>query len=171
MNPDEYVDRLIERRERREQPLPVSTDEVAASLAAAEVLTQLREIAIPPEFAGSLELYIRARARSFGQQTSTALPVVRPGSRAGVRRSWTAALPGFTAPQQAFALQVHQVRGQGAARAEFVLGDEHIVTHHADQRPQHALDRLQQCILAVTSFLPVEDGEEVMHGGADDAVP
>src|SRR5260221_4926834 len=92
MNPEEYVDRLIEQRERGEKQLPVITDEVAASLAAAEVLTQLREIAIPPEFAGYLELYLRARARNFGQQTSTALPVVRPVSRAGVRRSWTAVL-------------------------------------------------------------------------------
>ncbi len=92
MNPEEYVDRLIEQRERGEKQLPVITAEVAASLAAAEVLTQLREIAVPPAFAGYLELYLRARARSFGQQTSTALPVVRPGSRAGVRRSWTAVL-------------------------------------------------------------------------------
>jgi len=101
MNPEEYVDRLIERRERGEKQLPVINDEVAASLAAAEVLTQLREIAVPPEFAGYLELYIRARARSFGQQTSTAIPVVRPRSRAGAhrflaRRSWTAVL-GFAA--------------------------------------------------------------------------
>ena len=92
MNPEEYVDRLIEQRERGEKPLPVITDEIAASLAAAEVLTQLRELAVPPEFAGYLELYLRARARSFGQQTSTALPVVRPVSRASVRRSWTAVL-------------------------------------------------------------------------------
>jgi hypothetical protein len=92
MNPEEYVDRLIERRERGEKQLPVITDEVAASLAAAEVLTQLREIAVPPEFAGYLELSLRARARSFGQQTNTALPVVRPVSRVGVRRSWTAVL-------------------------------------------------------------------------------
>ncbi len=96
MNPEEYVDRLIEQRERGEQPFPVITDEIAASLAAAEVLTQLREIAVPPEFAGYLELHLRARARNFGQQTSTALPVVRPVSRAGVRRSWTAVL-GFAA--------------------------------------------------------------------------
>ena len=96
MNPDEYVDRLIEQRERGEKQLPVINDEIAASLAAAEVLTQLREIAVPPEFAGYLELYLRARTRNFGQQTSTALPVVRPVSRAGVRRSWTAVL-GFAA--------------------------------------------------------------------------
>ncbi len=96
MNPEEYVDRLLEQRERGEKQLPVITDEVAASLAAAEVLTQLREIAVPPEFAGYLELYLRARVRNFGQQTSTALPVVRPVSRAGVRRSWTAVL-GFAA--------------------------------------------------------------------------
>ncbi len=97
MNPEEYVDRLIERRERGEKQLPVITAEVAARLAAAEVLTQLRELAVPPEFAGYLELYLRARARSFGQQTSSALPVVRPRSRAGAHRflahrSWSAVL-------------------------------------------------------------------------------
>src|SRR5260370_12464405 len=96
MNREEDVDRLVEQGEGGEKELPVITDEVAASLAAAEVLTQLRELAVPPEFAGYLELYIRARARNFGQQTSTALPVVRPVSRAGVRRSWTAVL-GFSA--------------------------------------------------------------------------
>src|SRR5260370_7095946 len=96
MNPEEYVDRLIEQRERGEKQLPVITDEVAASLAAAEVLTQLRELAVPPEFAGYLERYIRARARNLGQQTRSALQVVRPVSRAGVRRSWTAVL-GFAA--------------------------------------------------------------------------
>src|SRR5260370_38914287 len=92
MNPEEYVDRLIEQRERGEKQLPVITDEVAASLAAAEGLTQLREIAVPPEFAGYLELYLRARARNFGQQTSTALPAVRPRARAGVRRARPAVL-------------------------------------------------------------------------------
>src|SRR5258708_34077733 len=92
MNPEEYVDRLIERRERGEKQLPVINDEIAASLAAAEVLTQLREIDVPSEFAGYLELYIRARARNFGQQTSTAIPVVRPRSRAGFTRPWEPAL-------------------------------------------------------------------------------
>jgi len=96
MNPEEYVDRLIEQRERRAKQLPVLTDEVAASLAAAAVLTQLRELTVPPAFASYLELYLRARARSFGQHACTALPVVRPVRRAGVRRSWTAVL-GFAA--------------------------------------------------------------------------
>ncbi|HKF35406.1 MAG TPA: hypothetical protein VKB35_00780, partial [Ktedonobacteraceae bacterium] len=86
MNPEEYVDRLIERRERGEKLLPAINDEVAASLAAAEVLTQLREIAVPPEFSSYLELYIRARARNFGQQTSDAIPVVRPPSRGDAHR-------------------------------------------------------------------------------------
>jgi hypothetical protein len=101
MNPEEYVDRLIERRERGEPQLPAITDEVAASLAAAEVLTQLREIEVPPEFSSYLELYIRARARNFGQQTSNAIPVVRPRSRGDahrfpVRPAWSAVL-GFAA--------------------------------------------------------------------------
>ena len=74
MNPEEYLDCLIERREDAEKQLPVINDEVEASLAAAEVLTQLREIDVPPEFAGYLELYLRAHARNFGQQTSNAIP-------------------------------------------------------------------------------------------------
>src|SRR5260221_10162353 len=96
MNPEEYVDRLIERRERGAKQLPVITDEVEASLAGAEVMTQLGEIDVASEFAGYLNLDTRARAGNFGQQTSTAIPVVRPRSRAGLRRSWTAAL-GFAA--------------------------------------------------------------------------
>ena|SRR5215469_11533168 len=101
MNPEEYVDRLIERRERGEKLLPAINDEVAARLAAAEVLTQLREIAVPPEFSSYLELSIRARARNFGQQTSDAIPVVRTRSQAGsprflARPAWTSRL-GFAA--------------------------------------------------------------------------
>jgi hypothetical protein len=91
MNPEEYLDRLIERRERCEGPLPVITDAVAVSLAAAEVLVQLREIAVPSEFAGHLELSIRAR--TLAQQNGRTISIIRPRSPADsprfpLRRAW-----------------------------------------------------------------------------------
>jgi hypothetical protein len=103
MNPEEYLDRLIERREHGEVQLPVINDEVAASLAAAEVLTQLQEIVVPPEFAGRLELSIRARTRNLdfahnlAQQNGRIIPLAYPRSLAGsrhfpMRRAWIAVL-------------------------------------------------------------------------------
>ena len=86
MNPEEYLDRLIERRERGEVQLPVTNDEVSASLAAAEILTQLRKIDVPPKFASSLELSIRARARGFAQQNGRTIPLARPRSPAKSHR-------------------------------------------------------------------------------------
>jgi hypothetical protein len=86
MNPEEYLDRLIERRERGETQLPVTNDEVAASLAAAEIVTRLQEIDVPPEFANRLELSIRARARDLAQQNGGTIPIARPRSPAGSRR-------------------------------------------------------------------------------------
>src|SRR5437016_494579 len=93
MNPEEYLDRLIERREHGEAHIPVAHDEIAAGLAAVEVLTQLREIDVPYEFASNLEFYIRTRAR----QNSMTIPMTRPQSLSGsrrypVRRFWIAAL-------------------------------------------------------------------------------
>ncbi len=160
MNPDEYVDRLLEQRERGEQQLPVITDEVAASLAAAEVLTQLREIAVPPEFAGYLELYLRARARNVGQQTSTALPVVRPVSHAGVRRSWTAVL-GFAAVLLAACISILTASAQslpgdtlyGLKQAEYQLtlnfasGPQDRASAQIDQL-RHALADLRTVVTA-----------------------
>jgi IPT/TIG domain len=91
MNPEEYLDRLIERREHGEGPLPAITDAVALSLAAAEVLVQLREIAVPSEFAGRLERSIRACI--LAQQNGRTISIVRPRSSADsprfpMRRAW-----------------------------------------------------------------------------------
>ena len=167
MNPDEYVDRLLEQRERGEQQLPVITDEVAASLAAAEVLTQLREIAVPPEFAGYLELYLRARARNVGQQTSTALPVVRPVSRAGVRRCWSAVL-GFAAVLLAACISILTASAQslpgdtlyGLKQAEYQL------TLNFASRPQdRASAQIDQLRHALADLRTV-----VTAGRADDAI-
>lgn len=87
MNPEEYLDRLIERREHGGAQLPVINDEIAASVAAAEMLAQLREIDVPPAFADHLELQIRAHARNLARQTSATIPIVRPWSPAGPQRS------------------------------------------------------------------------------------
>lgn len=64
MNPEVYLDRLIEEREAGENQFSVRNDEIASSLAAAETLMQLQKIDVPPAFAHRLELSIRVRARS-----------------------------------------------------------------------------------------------------------
>ena len=103
MNPEEHLDRLIEQREHGMEPLPVANDEIAASLAAAQALTQLNEIDILPAFAQRLEESIRARARDLARQDGKTLPTtssmsipcpVRPlrPQRSRTRRAWIAAL-------------------------------------------------------------------------------
>jgi hypothetical protein len=103
MKPEEYLDRLIERREYGMEPLPVINDEVAASLAAAHALAQLNKIDIPPDFAQNLELSIRSRARDLsrpnGKITTTTRPLRIPhtpratrSQRYQPRRTWIAAL-------------------------------------------------------------------------------
>jgi hypothetical protein len=98
MNPEEYLDRLIERREHGgEAQIPLANDEVAASLDAAEVLAQLQKIEVPPGFAHRLELSIRTRARSISEQNTETIPIARPRSSAGSqpfprRRTWIALL-------------------------------------------------------------------------------
>ena len=86
MNPEDYLDRLIERRERGAMLPPVTNDKVSASLAAAEILTQLREIDVPAEFASRLELSIRTRARGLAQQNGRTIPLARPRSPASSHR-------------------------------------------------------------------------------------
>jgi hypothetical protein len=97
MNPEEYLDRLIERREHGKAQIPVRNYKTAASLAAAETLAQLQRIHVPREFAGNLELQIRDRARVLAQQNGTTMPLLRPHSPAGTQRflmhrGWIAAL-------------------------------------------------------------------------------
>ena len=103
MKPEEYLDRLIERRENGMEPLPVANDEVAAGLAAAHALAQLNEIDIPPDFAHKLELSIRARTRDLSRLNSKITTPTRPlriprtprathSQRYQPRRAWIAAL-------------------------------------------------------------------------------
>lgn len=68
MNPEEYLDRLIELREQGESYVPAINDDFAASMAAAEALEQLNDISIPHEFARNLELSIRVRARNLNEE-------------------------------------------------------------------------------------------------------
>jgi hypothetical protein len=89
MNPEENLDRLIERREHGDGPFPAITDAVAVSLAAAEVQVQLREIAVPCEFAGHLERALRARtlARQNSRTISIGLHAAVGGPARFVRPS------------------------------------------------------------------------------------
>jgi hypothetical protein len=64
MNPEVYLDRLIEKREAGEEQFSIRNDEIASSLAAAETLMQLQKIDVPPAFAHRLESSIRTRVRS-----------------------------------------------------------------------------------------------------------
>src|SRR6266851_2264953 len=103
MKPEEYLDRLIERRAHGMEPLPVPNDEMAASLAAAQTVAQLNQIDIPPAFAQRLELSLRSRARDLAGQNGRTLPKTSPLSipytpqplrpqRSRTRRVWIAAL-------------------------------------------------------------------------------
>jgi hypothetical protein len=103
MKPEEYLDRLIESREHGQEPPPVSNDEIAAGLAAAQALARLNEIDIPPDFALKLELSVRLRARELAHQNGRSLPTTRPlriprpprsqrQQRPQPRRAWIAAL-------------------------------------------------------------------------------
>ena len=97
MNPEEYLDRLIERNEHGELYIPSTNDDVAASIAAAEALVQLKEINIPHGFANNLELSIRACAHSLTEQSRLNIPLAQSRSPIGrqsffKRRTWVALL-------------------------------------------------------------------------------
>jgi hypothetical protein len=62
MNAEEDLDHLSDQQVSRENQFSPSDDEIAVSLAAAWMLVQLQELAIPPEFAHRMEFSIRARA-------------------------------------------------------------------------------------------------------------
>jgi hypothetical protein len=79
MNPEEYLDLLIERHKQGELYVPTINDEVAASMAAVDALAQLNEIHIPQGFANSLELSIRTRARSLNAENRWNIPLAQSG--------------------------------------------------------------------------------------------
>lgn len=80
MNPEEYLDRLIEMHEQGELYVPAIKDDFTASMIAVEALAQLKEISIPHEFANNLELSIRARARNLNEQNCGNIPLTQTHS-------------------------------------------------------------------------------------------
>lgn len=98
MNPEDNLDYLIEQRELGETRVSTSNKDIAACLAAAEKLTRLREIDVPPELSHHLETLVRARARELhllngGAATPLAFPR-QPARRARHprRRAWLSAI-------------------------------------------------------------------------------
>src|SRR5713226_1558164 len=102
MKPEEYLDRLIERRKHGMEPLPVLNEEIATSLAAAQTVAQLNQVDIPPAFAQKLELSIRSRARDLARQNDRTLPTTSPLS--------TLRIPGSLGPSRLLRPQRSQPR-------------------------------------------------------------
>ena len=82
MNPEEYLDHLLESRARGEAQLSVTDDGIKASLASAEILTRLQEIAVPPEFASRVETSMRSRIRALPQHNSAVASLASPRPQA-----------------------------------------------------------------------------------------
>lgn len=99
MKPEEYLDYLIAQRKNRPgQPLLLD-DEVTASLHAAELLTRMSSIPVPPDFARRLEEKVCAHARMqrFSEQSGRlVLPINpqqrRPSHHVLRRRPWIVAI-------------------------------------------------------------------------------
>jgi hypothetical protein len=172
MNHEEYLDHLIERRAYAEVHIPVANDEVAASLAAAEVFAQLQEIEVPPVFASRLELSIRSHAHSLTGQNGGTMPSERSLSLAGSQhfpkqRVWIAAL-------RIAAVLIVACVGVLSASAQSHPGDalyglkqaEHQLTLTFANNPQN---RVSAQIDQLRSTL-VDLGTAVNDGSGDDAI-
>lgn len=97
MTPEERLDRLLELREQGAPRLPLTSEDLAARIAAADTLAQLQTIDASPEVDARLEARIRARARQLAHQQGGELPVPRPPERRhtqrfSLRRGWGIAL-------------------------------------------------------------------------------
>ena len=98
MTPEERLDRLLELREQGAPRLPLTSEDLAARIAAAAALEQLQAFDAPPEVDARLESLIRARARQLAHQQGGELPVPRPPERRhahrffSLRRGWGMAL-------------------------------------------------------------------------------
>lgn len=103
MKPEEYLDQLLEARSHGHPPLSVNDDEIAASLAAAEMLTRLQEIEVPADVTRRLEATLRTRVsarrpvqlNSLASLNENVLPPTRRRSserthREPKRRAWIA---------------------------------------------------------------------------------
>ena len=98
MTPEERLDRLLELREQGAPRLPMTSEDLAARVAAADALARLQAIDAPPEVDARLEARIRARARQLARPNGEELPVPRPlehshhTHRFLLRRAWVTAL-------------------------------------------------------------------------------
>jgi len=97
MIPEDYPERLIKKCEVGENQPAVRNGDIAGCLAAAETLTQLQQIDVPPAFAYRIELSIRShvRSQSLTQQNSQSIPIESLDShvnrhRLPTHRSWVA---------------------------------------------------------------------------------
>jgi hypothetical protein len=172
MNHDEYLDHLIERRAYAEVHIPVDNDEVASSLAAAEVFAQMREIEVPAGFANRLELSIRSRARSLTEQNGGTMPSERTQSLAGSQhfpkqRVWIAAL-------RIAAVLIVACVGVLTASAHSHPGDalyglklaEHQLTLNFENNPQNRVSAQIDQLRSTLGDL----GKVVNDGRGDDAI-
>jgi hypothetical protein len=79
-------------------------------------------------------------------------------------------LPRFTAPDQALALQVTEMRGRRAAGAKCILRHKPVIAHRSLERPQHLCEQVQQRIFAIAPFFSIQDGKDMMGGRTGDAL-
>ena len=68
MNAQEYLDHLIDQHNYGGKRFAPIDETIAPMLAAARMLVQLQEVAIPPEFAHHLEVSLRACIHNLSRQ-------------------------------------------------------------------------------------------------------
>ena len=151
MNPEEYLDRLIEKHERGELYVHAINDDVAASIGAAEALAQLKEVQIPYEFANNLELSIRARARNLTEQNHWNIPVAQSHSLTGLN-GWN--IPPVQSGNQAGSRRIIKHRAWVnllRIAAVFIIAAVGVLTASARSLPGDALYSLKQAEIQFTS--------------------
>jgi hypothetical protein len=144
MNPEEYLDRLIESHEQGELYVPIINDEFTASMAAAEALTKLNDIPISHRFTNNLELSIRARVRSLTEQNHGDIQPSQPHTLTEQNR-WdipSAQSSSSVVPQRAFKRRAWVTLLRIAA--VFIIAGVGILTESARSLPGDALYPLKQ---------------------------
>jgi hypothetical protein len=153
MNPEEYLDRSIERHEQGELNVRASNDDLAASIAAAEALAQLKEIQIPHEFANNLELSIRARARNLTEQNRWNISLAQSQSLTG-QNGWD--IPPVQSRSQAGSQRFIKSRAWVTllrVAAVFIIVAVGVLTASARSLPGDALYSLKQAEIQFTSTI------------------
>ena len=125
MHAEEYLDQLLDEHIYKENQFAPSDDEIAVSLAAARMLVQLQELALPAKFAHRLEgeIRIRARSQSVSQHIEAGRLIPFTPSQGAVpqphrplkRRAWVATVGAVAVLLTAFAslltLSAHSLPG------------------------------------------------------------